>query len=252
MDEKDAPRTTHFGFEEVPVKEKMTRVAGVFTSVANKYDVMNDLMSLGIHRIWKQLTMFLAGVRPGQKVLDLACGTGDLTLKLCGKVGGQGVVVASDINYAMLEKGRARLMDKGIIGNVHYVQANAERLPFPDNYFDHITIGFGLRNVTHIDTALQAMERVLKPGGQVLILEFSQPNLARIRPLYDLYSFNVLPMLGKLIAGDAESYRYLAESIRMHPDQETLKNMMEQAGFAQVEFFNLSGGIVALHRGYKV
>jgi demethylmenaquinone methyltransferase/2-methoxy-6-polyprenyl-1,4-benzoquinol methylase len=243
-------KTTHFGYQEVPVEEKVNRVRDVFDSVANKYDVMNDLMSLGIHRLWKRYTLELSGVRRGQRVLDLAGGTGDLAARFARMVGPEGEVVLSDINAAMLEEGRRRLLDEGIAGNVEYVQANAECLPFPDNHFDCITMAFGLRNVTDKDAALRSIFRVLKPGGQAMILEFSKVAPA-MKPFYDLYSFKVLPMMGKLVANDAESYQYLAESIRMHPDQETLKGMMEDAGFERCKYHNLTGGIVALHRGYK-
>ncbi len=244
-------KTTHFGFQEVPVEEKAKRVGAVFDSVADKYDLMNDVMSFGIHRLWKRFTIEMSGVRRGQKVLDLAGGTGDLTARFSRLVGEEGQVVLSDINASMLEAGRERLTDRGVAGNVEYVQANAECLPFPDNHFDCISIAFGLRNVTDKDAALASMYRVLKPGGRLLVLEFSKPVVPGFRPVYDLYSFKVLPVMGKLIANDADSYRYLAESIRMHPDQETLKAMMEAAGFDKVEYFNLTGGVVALHRGYK-
>ncbi len=244
-------KTTHFGFQEVPVEEKAKRVGAVFDSVADKYDLMNDVMSFGIHRLWKRFTIEMSGVRRGQKVLDLAGGTGDLTARFSRLVGEEGQVVLSDINASMLEAGRERLTDRGIAGNVEYVQANAECLPFPDNHFDCISIAFGLRNVTDKDAALASMYRVLKPGGRLLVLEFSKPVVPGFRSVYDLYSFKVLPVMGKLIANDADSYRYLAESIRMHPDQETLKAMMEAAGFDKVEYFNLTGGVVALHRGYK-
>jgi len=243
-------KTTHFGYQDVPWEEKQKKVAGVFHSVAQKYDVMNDLMSLGIHRVWKRFTIELAGVRAGQRVLDIAGGTGDLAARFARLVGPKGEVVLADINDSMLKVGRQRLSDRGIAGNVQYVQANAECLPFPDEYFDCITIAFGLRNVTDKDAALRSMYRVLKPGGQAMILEFSKPNKA-VGPLYDLYSFRLLPLMGKLVANDADSYQYLAESIRMHPDQETLKHMMEAAGFVQCQYHNLSAGIVALHRGYK-
>jgi len=243
-------KTTHFGYQDVPWDEKQQKVAGVFHSVAHKYDVMNDLMSLGIHRVWKRFTIELAGVRAGQRVLDIAGGTGDLAARFARLVGPRGEVVLADINDSMLKVGRQRLSDRGITGNVQYVQANAECLPFPDDHFDCITIAFGLRNVTDKDAALRSMYRVLKPGGQALILEFSQPNKA-VAPLYDLYSFRLLPLMGKLVANDATSYQYLAESIRMHPDQQTLLGMMEAAGFVQCQYHNLSAGIVALHRGYK-
>ena len=244
-------KTTHFGFKDVPWEEKQKKVAGVFHSVAQKYDVMNDLMSLGIHRLWKRFTIEMSGVRSGDRVLDLAGGTGDLTAKFSRIVGPNGQVILSDINDSMLKVGRERLVDRGIVGNVEYVQANAECLPFPDNYFNAITIAFGLRNVTDKDKALRSMYRVLKPGSPLLVLEFSKPD-KMLSPIYDAYSFKLLPLMGKLIANDAESYQYLAESIRMHPDQETLKGMMQDAGFERCEYFNLTGGIVALHRGYKL
>jgi demethylmenaquinone methyltransferase/2-methoxy-6-polyprenyl-1,4-benzoquinol methylase len=243
-------KTTHFGFQKVPVEEKAQRVRSVFDSVATDYDLMNDVMSLGIHRLWKRLAIGMANIRPGQQVLDLAGGTGDLVLMIAPRVGPQGRVVLSDINNAMIRTGRARLLDRGIAGNVEYVQADAERLPFPDNSFDCITMAFGLRNVTHKQAALDAMYRVLKPGGRLLILEFSRP-AALLKPAYDFYSFSILPRLGQLIARDAASYRYLAESIRMHPDQKTLVGMLESAGFEDCSFHNLTGGIVAIHRGYK-
>ncbi len=244
-------KTTHFGFEQVAVEDKARKVAGVFHSVAENYDLMNDVMSFGIHRLWKRFTIELAGVKKGERVLDLAGGTGDLAARFARLVGPEGEVVLSDINASMLAKGRERLTDRGIAGNIEYVQANAENLPFPDDHFDCITIAFGLRNVTNKDAALRSMYRVLKPGGRLLILEFSKPSAPGLAPAYDLYSFKVLPLMGKLIARDADSYRYLAESIRMHPDQKTLKGMMVEAGFERCEYFNLTGGIVALHRGYK-
>ena len=243
--------TTHFGYETVNTKEKVAKVAEVFHSVASKYDVMNDLMSMGIHRLWKRLTIEKSGVRRGHRVLDLAGGTGDLTAKFSKMVGDSGQVVLGDINDSMLKVGRSRLLDRGYAGNIEYVQANAECLPFPDNSFDCITIAFGLRNVTDKDAALASMYRVLKPGGRLLVLEFSKPVAPGLSPVYDFYSFNILPMMGKLIANDSESYRYLAESIRMHPDQETLKDMMSNAGFERCDYDNLTGGIVALHRGFK-
>jgi demethylmenaquinone methyltransferase/2-methoxy-6-polyprenyl-1,4-benzoquinol methylase len=226
-------------------------VAEVFHSVAAKYDLMNDLMSFGIHRIWKRYAIDCSGVRRGQRVLDLAGGTGDLTAKFSRLVGEQGEVVLADINDSMLKMGREKLRNNGIVGNVSYVQANAEALPFPDNYFDCITISFGLRNVTEKEKALRSMFRVLKPGGRLLVLEFSKPLIAPLSKAYDTYSFHILPRIGELVAQDAESYRYLAESIRMHPDQETLKDMMSDAGFENVTYNNLTGGIVALHRGFK-
>jgi demethylmenaquinone methyltransferase/2-methoxy-6-polyprenyl-1,4-benzoquinol methylase len=244
--------TTHFGYQEVPVEEKAGRVRQVFDSVASRYDLMNDLMSLGIHRLWKRQAVALAGVRRGQRVLDLASGTGDLAERFAGIVGAEGLVVMSDINAAMLTQGRDRLLDLGRVGNLSYSLANAERLPFASDAFDCVTIGFGLRNVTHKEWALAEMLRVLRPGGRAVILEFSHPTSRALGRLYDLYSFSMLPGLGQLIAKDAESYRYLAESIRMHPDQETLKSMMEAAGFERCGYFNLSGGIVAIHRGYKL
>jgi demethylmenaquinone methyltransferase/2-methoxy-6-polyprenyl-1,4-benzoquinol methylase len=244
-------KTTHFGYQQVDETEKARKVGDVFHSVADKYDLMNDLMSLGVHRWWKRYTIDMSHIRPGQRVLDIAGGTGDLAEKFAEIVGEQGEVVLADINASMLQQGRSRLLDHGIAGNVRFVQADAEHLPFPENYFDLITIAFGLRNVTHIEQALQSMYRTLKPGGRLLVLEFSKPVAPGLKPLYDLYSFNVLPVMGKLVANDEASYRYLAESIRMHPDQQALKAMMEQAGFERCEYFNLSGGIVALHRGYK-
>lgn len=244
-------KTTHFGFREVPEDAKAGLVGQVFSSVATRYDVMNDVMSLGIHRLWKRFTIEQAGVRAGQQVLDVAGGTGDLAAQFARQVGPSGSVTVADINAAMLDVGRARMADRGLTGNIEFVQANAECLPFPDNYFDCITIAFGLRNVTHIDAALASMYRILKPGGRLLVLEFSKPVLPALSAVYDAYSFNILPKLGKLIANDEASYRYLVESIRKHPDQETLKGMMEQAGFGRTHYFNLSGGIVALHKGYK-
>ena len=246
-----AEETTHFGFTTVAKDEKVAKVAEVFHSVAAKYDIMNDLMSGGVHRVWKRFTIDCSGVRPGHKVLDLAGGTGDLTAKFSRIVGDSGQVILADINNSMLNVGRDKLRDMGIVGNVNYVQANAEELPFPDDFFDCITISFGLRNVTDKDKALRSMFRVLKPGGRLLVLEFSKPVLEPLSKIYDAYSFHLLPKMGELIANDAESYRYLAESIRMHPDQETLKSMMEEAGFEQANYYNLTGGIVALHRGYK-
>lgn len=244
-------KTTHFGYRTVDVDKKKEMVAGVFHSVAAKYDLMNDLMSFGIHRIWKRFTIDCSGVRSKQKVLDLAGGTGDLTAKFSRLVGEEGLVILADINDSMLKVGRTKLQDRGLINNIRYVQANAEALPFPDNYFDCITISFGLRNVTDKDKALRSMYRVLKPGGRLLVLEFSKPQYALLNKAYDVYSFHVLPKIGNTIVGDPGSYQYLAESIRMHPDQETLKQMMLDAGFDEVNYYNLTGGIVALHRGYK-
>ncbi len=251
MMDKDNPKTTHFGYEEVPEAEKAGRVGDVFRSVANKYDVMNDAMSFGVHRVWKRFAIEQAGVRRGQRILDVAGGTGDLAAKLATRVGDTGKVVLADINEAMLARGRERLVEKGLVGNVEYVQADAENLPFPDDHFDCITIAFGLRNVTRIPAALASMFRVLAPGGKLLVLEFSKPVVPGLGSLYDAYSFSVLPVMGKVIAKDEASYRYLAESIRKHPDQETLKGMMQDVGFERVGYFNLSGGIVALHKGYK-
>ncbi|MGH8132035.1 MAG: bifunctional demethylmenaquinone methyltransferase/2-methoxy-6-polyprenyl-1,4-benzoquinol methylase UbiE [Steroidobacteraceae bacterium] len=244
-------RSTDFGFQRVPSRDKARRVRGVFDSVADNYDLMNDLMSAGAHRIWKRFTLALANLRAGQRALDIAGGTGDLAAGLARQVGARGLVVLADINAAMLARGRDRLIDAGLVGNVAYVQADAERLPFPDGIFDCITIGFGLRNLTDKPAALAALRRALKPGGQLLVLEFSHPRVPGLKPLYDAYSFHVLPLLGKLIARDAASYRYLAESIRMHPDQERLLGMMRDAGLEGCRYHNLSGGIVAVHRGYK-
>ncbi|ABN63365.1 MULTISPECIES: bifunctional demethylmenaquinone methyltransferase/2-methoxy-6-polyprenyl-1,4-benzoquinol methylase UbiE [Shewanella] len=244
-------KSTHFGYKTVEADKKAELVAGVFHSVAAKYDIMNDVMSFGIHRFWKRYTIEVSGARPGMKVLDLAGGTGDLTAKFSHLVGDKGEVVLADINDSMLKVGRTKLRDKGIVNNVSYVQANAEALPFPDNHFDIITIAFGLRNVTDKDAALRSMNRVLKPGGKLLVLEFSKPQHEIMRKVYDLYSFKVLPKMGELITKDADSYEYLAESIRMHPDQDTLKQMMVDAGFEQVDYTNMTDGIVALHRGYK-
>lgn len=242
---------THFGYKEVPVDEKVDHVAGVFHSVAAKYDIMNDLMSGGVHRLWKRFTIESSGVRSGHRVLDIAGGTGDLTWKFSKLVGETGQVVLADINSSMLNVGRDRLINRGVGSNVNYCQANAECLPFPDDYFDCITIAFGLRNVTDKDAAIRSMLRVLKPGGRLLILEFSKPKNDMLSKAYDLYSFKALPFMGKLVTNDAESYQYLAESIRMHPDQETLKGMMEDAGFVNCRYDNLTGGIVALHKGFK-
>lgn len=240
---------THFGFETVPEKEKAKRVRGVFSSVADKYDLMNDLMSAGLHRLWKTFTLQVAGARAGDRVLDIAGGTGDLAAAFRKKVGPTGEVWLTDINNAMLTRGRDRLLDEGQLGPV--AQCDAEKLPFPDNHFDIVTVAFGLRNMTHKDKALEEMRRVLRPGGRLLVLEFSKV-WEPLSPAYDFYSFKVLPWLGQKVVNDPDSYRYLAESIRMHPDQATLKGMMEQAGLARVEFFNLTAGVVALHRGYKL
>ncbi|HIE0207736.1 TPA: bifunctional demethylmenaquinone methyltransferase/2-methoxy-6-polyprenyl-1,4-benzoquinol methylase UbiE [Proteus mirabilis] len=248
---QQSKETTDFGFQTVDKDEKQTMVAKVFHSVASKYDLMNDLMSFGIHRVWKRYTIEASGVRRNQRVLDLAGGTGDLTAKFSRLVGENGEVVLADINDSMLKMGREKLRDHGIVGNVSYVQANAEELPFPDDYFDCSTISFGLRNVTDKAKALRSMFRVLKPGGRLLVLEFSKPVLDPLSKIYDAYSFHILPRIGQVIVNDADSYRYLTESIRMHPDQETLKGMMEEAGFDQVSYTNMTGGIVALHKGFK-
>ncbi len=247
----DHEPTTHFGYQSVPESQKAEKVAEVFHSVAAKYDLMNDLMSAGIHRLWKRFTLELSGVRPGNRVLDIAGGTGDLARQFSRLVGPSGEVVLADINASMLKVGRDRLLDKGVAGNLAFVQADAECLPFPDNHFDVVTIAFGLRNVTHKEDALRSMLRVLKPGGRLLVLEFSKPGNPLLSKAYDAYSFTLLPLMGKLITRDADSYRYLAESIRMHPDQDTLKAMMIDAGFERVSYHNMTGGIVALHRGIK-
>ncbi|CAA0095269.1 bifunctional demethylmenaquinone methyltransferase/2-methoxy-6-polyprenyl-1,4-benzoquinol methylase UbiE [Zhongshania aliphaticivorans] len=244
-------KTTHFGYKTVETQDKVKMVAGVFHSVAAKYDLMNDLMSGGVHRLWKRFTIELSGVRTGNAVLDIAGGTGDLAAKFSRLVGPTGRVVLADINDSMLTVGREKLTNKGIVGNIEYVQANAECLPFPDNSFDCITIAFGLRNVTDKDAALRSMNRVLKPGGRLLVLEFSKPVNPIIGKLYDRYSFDILPKMGQLVANDQESYRYLAESIRMHPDQDTLKGMMSDAGFVDVRYHNMTAGVVAVHRGVK-
>lgn len=241
-------KQTHFGFQTVEENAKTGKVAEVFHSVANKYDVMNDMMSGGLHRIWKHFTLNTAGLRPGQKVLDIAGGTGDLARGWAKRVGKQGEVWLTDINSSMLTVGRDRLLDEGTVLPV--ALADAEKLPFPDNYFDLVSVAFGLRNMTHKELALAEMLRVLKPGGKLLVLEFSRI-WSPLKPVYDLYSLKALPIMGKLIAGDAASYQYLAESIRMHPDQETLKQMMLDVGFGKVDYHNLSAGIVALHKGYK-
>ena len=243
--------TTDFGFSRVNRGDKAGMVRGVFDSVAGRYDLMNDLMSGGIHRIWKRFTIELSAVRPGQTVLDIARGTGDLAAKFSRLVGSEGQVILADINAAMLTVGRDRLIDKGATGNVQVVQADAQHLPFDDNSIDCITIAFGLRNVTDKAMAMRSMLRVLRPGGRLLVLEFSKPTSALLGKLYDQYSFQILPAMGRLIAQDAESYRYLAESIRQHPDQETLLEMMETAGFVNCRYHNMTGGVVALHQGFK-
>jgi len=240
-----------FGYQEVPAAEKAQRVRAVFDSVADKYDLMNDLMSAGVHRLWKRYTLSQTGLRPGQAALDVAGGTGDIAAGMAKQVGANGLVVLSDINAAMLEVGRNRLLDRGLMHNVRFSLANAECLPFEDESFDCVTIAFGLRNVTDKPAALASMHRVLRPGGRLLVLEFSKPVVPGLKPVYDVYSFSVLPWLGKRIAGDADSYQYLAESIRRFPDQETLCNMMREAGLDDCRYHNLSGGIVALHKGFR-
>ena len=244
-------KTTHFGYQQVPASKKAGMVAGVFHSVAAKYDLMNDLMSGGIHRVWKFFTIEKSAARAGHRILDIAGGTGDLSARFAKIVGATGQVVLADINDSMLNVGRDKLIDSGHSNNIDYVQADAQYLPFADNSFDCITIAFGLRNVTDKGLALRSMLRVLKPGGRLLVLEFSKPLSPALAKLYDSYSFKVLPKMGQLVAGDAESYAYLAESIRMHPDQETLQSMMDAAGFIKTEYTNMTGGIVALHRGFK-
>lgn len=247
----DKPDSTHFGYRTVDPGQKADLVRGVFDSVASKYDLMNDVMSLGIHRVWKRIAIELAGVRSGQRVLDLASGTGDLADRFADLVGPNGLVLMTDINASMLDVGRDRMVDRGHAGNIAYAQVDAEQLPIADDSLDLITIAFGLRNVTAKQTALAAMYRAIKPGGRAMVLEFSKPTNKALKKLYDLYSFHLLPRMGELIAKDADSYRYLAESIRMHPDQQTLKTMMEDAGFERCDIHNLSGGIVAVHRGFK-
>lgn len=247
----DSETTTDFGYTEVPRDDKASLVRGVFDSVASRYDLMNDLMSGGIHRFWKRFTIELSAVRPGQTVLDIAGGTGDLAARFSRLVGDNGRVVLADINAAMLDVGRDRMIDKGAMGNVDVVQCDAQYLPFEDDSVDCITIAFGLRNVTDKSLALASMHRVLKPGGRLLVLEFSKPVNPALERIYDTYSFRVLPTLGKLVAGDESSYRYLAESIRRHPDQDTLLGMMEDVGFADCRYHNMTGGIVAVHRGLK-
>jgi len=242
---------THFGFEEISVSEKTGRVADVFHSVASRYDLMNDLMSLGVHRLWKRYAIQLGQFHRGHRVLDLAGGTGDLSALISPQVGEEGTVTLADINSSMLTAGRDRLLNEGIGNNISFAQVNAEALSFQSNTFDRVIIGFGLRNVTHQDRALASIFRVLKPGGQLLILEFSRPLSAGVKALYDIYSFKILPTLGKWFAQDEASYQYLVESIRMHPDQKTLKSKMEMMGFERCDVFNLMGGIVAIHRGYK-
>ncbi|MGB5251097.1 MAG: bifunctional demethylmenaquinone methyltransferase/2-methoxy-6-polyprenyl-1,4-benzoquinol methylase UbiE [Sedimenticolaceae bacterium] len=248
----DKDDSTHFGYRAVGADEKASLVRDVFDSVASRYDLMNDLMSFGVHRLWKRFTIELTGVRTGQRILDLASGTGDLADRMADLVGPEGCVLMTDINAAMLAVGRDRMIDRGHVGNLCYAQVDAEALPFPEDSFDLVTIAFGLRNVTHKGKALRAMYQVLKPGGRALILEFSKPVNRPLERLYDLYSFSILPRMGQLVAKDADSYRYLAESIRMHPDQETLKGMLEKVGFERCDVHNLTGGIVAVHRGFKL
>jgi demethylmenaquinone methyltransferase/2-methoxy-6-polyprenyl-1,4-benzoquinol methylase len=247
----DKPGTADFGYKEVPAAEKAKHVRAVFDSVADKYDLMNDLMSAGVHRLWKRYALSQTGLRPGQSALDVAGGTGDLAAGMARQVGERGLVVLSDINAAMLEVGRNRLLDRGLMRNVRFSLANAECLPFDDASFDCVTIGFGLRNVTDKPAALASMRRVLRPGGRLLVLEFSKPVVPGLKPVYDVYSFSVLPWLGKRVAGDSDSYQYLAESIRRFPDQETLRGMMQDAGLEDCSYHNLSGGIVALHKGFR-
>lgn len=245
-------RTTDFGFEKVPLQDKSRRVSSVFTSVAENYDLMNDLMSFGVHRLWKRFAVELAGVREGQRVLDLAAGTGDLARQFVRRVGDTGLVTLADLNADMLEVGRRRLIDSGVLKAVAYVQTDAESLPFSDDRFDLVSMAFGLRNVTDKGRALASMLRVLRPGGQVLILEFSTLRVPVLDPLYRAYILNLLPRLGRIVAGDSDSYRYLAESIRLHPSQEQLLEIMKTAGFERCGYHNLSGGIAAVHRGYKL
>ncbi len=244
--------TTHFGFEEVPVEEKQQRVAEVFSSVASKYDLMNDVMSMGMHRLWKPFAVEASGARKGHSVLDLAGGTGDIAILLAKRVGKEGKITLADINGEMLNVGRDRLINKGLITNINYVQANAETLPFPENSFDVVTIAFGLRNVTNKDKALASIFRSLKPGGKLMILEFSKLVIPTLDKLYEKYSFKMIPTFGEILTGDRDSYQYLVESIRKHPDQETLIGMMEAAGFAMNTYHNLTGGVVAVHRGVKL
>ena len=246
--------TTHFGYQTVPAAEKARKVRGVFDSVSDNYDLMNDLMSMGVHRLWKRYAVSVGGFRKGESVLDLAGGTGDLAALIAPRIdaGKSGSFVLSDINASMLSQGRDRMTDRGLLNALRFVQANAECLPFADASFDAVTMAFGLRNVTDKQAAIASIYRVLKPGGRILVLEFSKPVSSTLSKIYDAYSFSVLPRLGKAVANDEESYRYLAESIRMHPDQETLAGMMRSAGFDRCQYYNLTGGIVALHRGWKL
>lgn len=244
-------KNTHFGFTSVAWEEKEKKVADVFHSVASKYDLMNNLMSFGIHHLWKRFTVELSHVRPGQSVLDLAGGSGDLTRLLQQKVGKKGQVILTDINETMLSIGRNRLLNAGLLQNIHYVQANAELLPFADQSFHCVSIGFGLRNITDKEKALRSMYRVCKPGGKIMVLEFSTPSFSLVKHVYDWYSFTILPQIGQFITNDASSYQYLAESIRMHPSQQELSHLIEHSGFEDCHYHNLSGGIVALHTAYK-
>jgi demethylmenaquinone methyltransferase / 2-methoxy-6-polyprenyl-1,4-benzoquinol methylase len=250
-DQQNAEKPADFGFEQVAWSDKASRVRGVFDSVAERYDLMNDLMSAGAHRLWKRFALSCTHLRTGQSALDVAGGTGDLAAGMARQVGHTGLVILTDINAEMLQRGRDRLINEGLVANVRVAQANAECLPFRDGQFDVVTIGFGLRNVTDKPAALASMRRVLKPGGQLIVLEFSQLAVPALRPLYDAYSFEILPRLGKMITGDAASYRYLAESIRKHPDQETLLGMMQDSGLENCSYQNLSAGVVAVHRGYR-
>ena len=252
MSDNRDTNTTHFGYRQVDEEVKADLVGGVFSSVANRYDLMNDLMSLGVHRLWKRFAIGRSGVHQGDRVLDVAGGSGDLALQFAERVGTSGEVILTDINKAMLGQGRSRMIDLGIMGNVRYIQCDAEQLCFPNAAFDCVSISFGLRNVTRIPKALKAMKQVLKPGGRLLILEFSKPAFPLLEELYDIYSFNMIPRLGGLVTGDRESYQYLVESIRKHPDQLTLKKMMEEAGLERVSYHNLSGGNVALHVGFSL
>ena len=252
MDHHHDTATTHFGYQQVPETEKAHRVGEVFQRVAAKYDLMNDLMSMGMHRLWKRFTVAQAQARPGQQVLDVAGGSGDIGAALARKVGPSGRVVISDINPAMLDVARDRLADQGLVGHIEFTEADAEQLPFADASFHLVTLGFGIRNMTHPERALSEIYRVLKPGGRLLVLEFSQARWPILGPIYDLYSFHAIPQIGQWVAGDRDSYQYLVESIRRFPDQDSFKAMMQNAGFERVEYWNLAGGIVALHRGFKI
>ena len=251
-DQKDNVTLTDFGFASIPKDKKKSRVRAVFDSVAEQYDIMNDVMSLGLHRLWKRFVVAQSGLKAGQKALDVAAGSGDLSLGLLKRVGPTGRVIVTDINTAMLRRGRDRLVNAGMTGNVEYAEADAENLPFKSEVFNCVTIGFGLRNLTDKSSALRSMRRVLKPGGRVLVLEFSKPNFGPLNRFYDMYSFQVLPKLGQLLANDAASYQYLAESIRKHPGQEQLKALMVEQGFERCCYYNLSGGIVSVHVGFRL